>query len=237
MDLLNMLMGSMSSSSSVEALSGKTGASKSVVSSLISAALPMLLSALTSNASSQEGAQSLLGALSQHTSTETMASQISNADEADGHAIIGHILGQNTDSVIQSLSQQTGASTSQVNSLLGNMAPAMMSGLSAATTSANSAATNTAASAGGFDFTDLLGAFGGAQTSAAQAQPVTPFETTTQTPSQGGLGGLLGGLFGGSSVQEQAPQTSSPMELFGGASSGSSDDGSSLLNSLLGFMK
>lgn len=213
MNLLNMLMGAMTSSSSIEALSGKTGTSSSVTSSLVSAALPMLMQALTSNASSQDGAQSLLGALSQHTSTETMSSQIANADTEDGNAIINHILGQNTGSVIQSLSSQTGASESQVSSLLGNMAPAMMSGLSAATTSANTSE----ASEGGFDFTDLMGAFGGAQAS------------STQSASQSGLGGLLSGLFGGAS---QAAESSSQVSEVS-----ADDDGSSLLSSLLGFMK
>lgn len=213
MNLLNMLMGAMTSSSSIEALSGKTGTSSSVTSSLVSAALPMLMQALTSNASSQDGAQSLLGALSQHTSTETMSSQIANADTEDGNAIINHILGQNTGSVIQSLSSQTGASESQVSSLLGNMAPAMMSGLSAATTSANTSE----ASEGGFDFTDLLGAFGGAQAS------------NTQSASQSGLGGLLSGLFGGASQVAESSSTVSEVSA--------DDDGSSLLSSLLGFMK
>ena len=86
MNLLNMLMGSMTSSSSVEALSGKTGTSSSLTSSLVSAALPMLLGALTNNASSESGAQSLLGALTQHTDTSSMADQLANADSEDGNA-------------------------------------------------------------------------------------------------------------------------------------------------------
>ena len=83
MDLLNMLNNSMTTEDSVAELSRKSGASKGVVSSLISSALPMLLGAMTNNASSESGAQSLLGALTQHTSTESMASQIANADAAD----------------------------------------------------------------------------------------------------------------------------------------------------------
>ena len=181
MDLLNMLTGAMTSSSSVQALSGKTGTSSSLTSTLISAALPMLLNSLTNNASSTEGAQSLLGALGQHTSTSSMAEQLENADAEDGSAIIQHILGQNTGSVVQSLSDQTGASQDQVSSLLSNMAPAMMSGLSAATTSASNSTADD-----GFDFSDLLGTFGGSDASSSSASS------------------LLGGLFGGSSSDASA---------------------------------
>ncbi|MBQ2545767.1 MAG: DUF937 domain-containing protein [Clostridia bacterium] len=93
MSLLSTLIGSMSTDESAEAISRKTGVSKSLVGMLISAALPLLIKKLTSNASSQTGAASLLGALSQHTDTSSIANQISNADTADGNAIIGHILG------------------------------------------------------------------------------------------------------------------------------------------------
>jgi len=164
MDLLNMLMGSMTSDASVDALSGKTGTSSEQTSSLITAALPMLLGALTNNASSEDGAQSLLGALSQHTDTAAMPQQLQNADAEDGEKIIEHILGGDMSSVIQSLSGQTGASTDQVSSLLSNMAPAMMSGVSAATTSANEQSDKEA-----LDFTSLLGGFLGGGSANASA--------------------------------------------------------------------
>ncbi len=198
MNLLSMLTGSLASDSSVNALSEKSGVSSSVVSGVVSAALPMLLSALTKNASSEDGAKSLLGALSQHTDTSSMAAQLSGADAADGSAIIGHILGQKTGKTVKSISKKTGASTDQVTSLLDNLAPAMMSGLSAATTSARSSKADN-----GFDFSDLLGAFGGSTDAASAAVP--------------SAGGLLGNLFGGSKKK-------------------SSQDGSSLLSSLLGMM-
>ena len=134
MNLLDMLTGAMTSQESVDALAGKTGASADQTSSLISAALPLLMGALTNNASSENGAQSLLGALSQHTDTNTMAQQLASADVEDGEKIIEHILGGNSANVIQSLSGQTGMDSSQVSSMLNNMAPAMMSGLSAVTT-------------------------------------------------------------------------------------------------------
>ncbi|MBQ7247078.1 MAG: DUF937 domain-containing protein [Lachnospiraceae bacterium] len=196
MNLLSMLTGSMTSDSSVDALSEKTGLSSSVVSGVVSAALPMLLSALTKNASSEDGAKSLLGALSQHTDTSSMAAQFSGADAADGSAIIGHILGQKTGKTVKSISKKTGASTDQVTSLLDNLAPAMMSGLSAATTSAKSSNTGD-----GFDFSDLLGAFGGSAEAASSAIP--------------SAGGMLGGLFGGSKKKSSQDGSSLLSSLLG----------------------
>ena len=89
---------------------------------------------MTSNASSQQGAASLLGALAQHTDTASVASQIANADTADGNAIIGHILGSDQAATVSQLAAQTNLSEEQVSSVLGNIAPALMSSLSAANT-------------------------------------------------------------------------------------------------------
>lgn len=213
MNLLDMLSGSLTADSSVDALAGKTGASSDQTSSLINAALPILMGALTNNASSQDGAQSLLGALSQHTDMGSMAQQLMTADEEDGEKIIQHILGGNSQSVIQSLSGQTGMDSSQVSSLLNNMAPAMMSGLSAATTQASNAPAGEA-----LDFSSLMGAFGGSQGGGASG--LLGGLLGGGDSSGGGLGNLLGGLFGGG----------------GGNEDTSAFDGSSLLSSLMNFM-
>ena len=216
MNLLDMLQGSLTSEESLQALSEKAGTDGETTRGLIDAALPMLLGALTNNASSQEGAQSLLGALQQHTDTSSMAAQLTNADANDGGAIINHILGGNTGNVVQQLSGQTGASNTQVTNLLSNMAPALMSGLSAATTTAQASNADD-----GFDFTDLLGAFGGA--------------------SQQSSGGLLSSLLGGGSSSGGGLLSGLLGGLFGGSSSQSEDtsafDGSSLLTSLLSLLK
>ena len=84
MDLLNMITGLLTSNSSVDALSAKTGTDSSQTKGILSAALPMLFGALTDNASSEAGANSLLGALSQHINTARIEEQISNADAEDG---------------------------------------------------------------------------------------------------------------------------------------------------------
>ncbi|MBQ1311805.1 MAG: DUF937 domain-containing protein, partial [Blautia sp.] len=65
MDLTNVLLNGMTSKTALDSISRKTGGSQDQISGLISSALPLLMSAVTQNASTQEGASSLLGALSQ----------------------------------------------------------------------------------------------------------------------------------------------------------------------------
>lgn len=219
MNLFDMLQGSMTTESSVNALTQKTGASNKQISMLIMLALPIILKMMTKNASSQSGAQSLAGALLQHNSTKDMAHQISNADEEDGSKILGHIMGADGADVMQSLASQTGMSQDQVSQALGSMAPALMSGVSAA-------ATQTAGVdlSDGLDLTDVMGMFGGTASSGSHS-------------SAGGLGGALNALMGGGSGGGLLGS------LFGGASAGSGKedhsqmDGSALLQSLAGLMK
>ena len=156
MNLLNLLLGSMTSEDTVNTLSQKTGASSKQVSMLITLALPLLIKYLTKNASSQSGAQSLLGALMQHTNKNSMADQVAQADEEDGKKILQHILGDRSTDVMNDLAGKTGLSGDQVSQLLGNLAPSMMSGLSAAANKGS----NQQSDDDGFDLSDLAGMFG-----------------------------------------------------------------------------
>ena len=187
MNLLNVLMNSMTTDDSVEALSKRSGVKdSSQLGGLIALALPLLLQGLTNNASSGNGASSLLGALGQHTSTAPMATQIQSADLGDGSAILNHIFGGNLNNVTGQLSQQTGLTDQQVSNALSSMAPGVLSGLSAATQTAQTQQDN-------FDLTDLVQLFGG--------QPV-------QQQQSSGIGSLLGSLFGGGQQQQQQQQQS-----------------------------
>ena len=142
MNLLELLLGSMTSGPSIEALSGNAGTTPDQTSGLVSSALPLLLNAMTSNASSQEGALSLINALGQHNDTSDIPTQLAGADMEDGSAIIQHILGDNTGSVVDLLAGQNGISSEQTSSLLGNLAPALLSSLSSATNEAQAQAQN-----------------------------------------------------------------------------------------------
>lgn len=178
MNLLQLLLGAMTTQSSVGSVSGKTGLSDKQVKKLMMLAIPILIKYMTSNASSNAGALSLLGALSQHTDKKDMGLQLIDADEKDGNKIIGHILGNNQNQVTQDLSAQTGLSADQIMQVLSIMAPALMSGVS-------EAASTTAASAA-----------------------AKPAGHASQAPSLSGLSGsgIFGSLFGHGSEKPAAQQ-------------------------------
>ena len=174
MNLLGILLKAMLSEGALKALAKKTGLNSKQLKKILPLALPLLLKMLTKNASEKDGALSLLGALTQHTSKKTMAQQIEEADQDDGAKIIGHILGKDSQSSLLSLSSQSGLSQKEVSSVLSGIAPALLSGLSAATSSAGSSAGKVDL-ADGLDLSDVVAMLGGAKPEPA---------------------GLLGGLFG-----------------------------------------
>ena len=177
---------------------------KAILKKLIPLAIPLLIKFMTSNATSQQGGLSLLGALGQHTSRSTLAEQIDEADTEDGSKIIGHIFGNQSDAVVSSLAQQSGLNSNDVSAALAGMAPAILSGLSAAT---NAVPASAPANAGGMDLTDLIGMFAGAQ---AQNQPEAS--------------GLLSGLMGGSASSLGGGLLGSLL----GASAGAADNDASV---------
>lgn len=153
MNLLQLLLGSLTSNDSLSSVSKKTGVSSKLTSKLLLLAIPILLKQLTKNASNKEGATSLLGALTQHTSKEPVAQQLANADATDGAKIIAHILGSNQKSVVNDLAKQSGATTAEVNSILNNIAPALLNSLGTAT---NSVSNSKVDLSDGLDLSDVL---------------------------------------------------------------------------------
>ena len=216
MNLLNVLLKSVMDDDSISALVKKTGIGSAALKKLLPLAIPLLLKALTSNASSQSGVQSLLGALTQHTSTKSMPVQIAEADTEDGSKILGHILGSNASSEISALAAQTGLSANQISSALSSITPAVMSGLSAAS---SSAAAGKVDLSDGLDLNDVMGLFGGVGQSASST-----------------AGNLLGGLFGGMGGSSAGGLLGS---LLGGGiqENDNSLNGNALLSALLGAKK
>jgi len=195
MNLIEMLLGSMTSDSSVDALAKKTGGSNKQMYALIIAAIPILIKFLTKNAKKEEGASSLLSALGQHTKKTSAAAQIEDADEEDGVKILAHILGDNQGKIVKDLSKSTGLSNEQVVKALANLAPATMSGLSAATETASKQKKASVDLSDGLDLSDIMSMMGGQK----------------KQEETSGAGGLLGALLGGQKKQE-----ASPMDLLGG---------------------
>ena len=200
-------------------------------------AIPLLISYMTKNASKKTGAQSLLSALGQHTSTATVQEQVAKADEDDGAKIIAHILGQDQNTVLSNLASQTGLSSNQVNSVLSNIAPALLNSLGTATTTAAKKKPAASTSSGvnlmdGIDLSDIMGLLGGTQSSTNTATSLLGSllgATTTTTNSkkkkkadQLDLTSMLGSLLTGTTNTQTSAQASDGTQLL------------SLLTSLMG---
>ncbi|MBR1456834.1 MAG: DUF937 domain-containing protein [Oscillospiraceae bacterium] len=218
MNLLSVILKVMLADAAVSALSGKTGLSSSSLKKLLPLAIPLLLRYMTNNASTQSGALSLLGALTQHSVARSADEMFAEADEVDGGKIVNHILGDDSTRAIQTLAAESGMSTDDVTRALGGLAPALLSILSAATTSAS----NQSASSG-MDLTDLLTLFGGASAPASQQSVGTS---------------LLGSLLGGTPTQQQQTSSMSLLDALlgtGAVQQQPVQQQTSLLGSLLGL--
>ena len=167
MNLLSVILKALLADGALKALAGKTGLNEKQLKKLLPLALPLLLKMLTRNASEKEGAVSLLGALTQHTSKKTMQQQIKEADSSDGAKIIGHILGKEKDASLLTLSNQSGLSQQQVSSVLSGIAPALLSVLSAASGSA----AGKVDLSDGLDLSDIVAMLGGAKPGPVSAKP------------------------------------------------------------------
>ena len=141
MNLLSVLLKVMLADAAISALSGKTGLSSGALKKLLPLAIPLLLRYMTSNASTQSGALSLLGALTQHNTARSMDKMFAEADEEDGGKIVKHILGDDSSRAVQTLAAESGLSPDDVTRGLGALAPALLAMLDAATTSASNQST------------------------------------------------------------------------------------------------
>ena len=149
----NNILNLLTDDSTVTSLSQKTDTSRDAISSLLGAAVPMLMSNLASNASTSDGALSLLSALGQHNTNASAAQVISNADTTDGAKILEHILGGKTNNEIKNLAKKTGLTTAQVSAVLNNLTPALLSTLSNAV---NTTAQQGNTALGGINLSDGL---------------------------------------------------------------------------------
>ncbi len=210
MNLLSVLLKAFLAKSVLDALSGKTGLSNDMLKKLIPLALPLLLRYLTNNASSQSGAQSLLGALLQHSSNRSLEEQFEEADDVDGRKILRHIMGDDTERAVNGLANQTGLTEQQVAQALASLAPVLMNSLNAAN------AQNIQAQQQAQKPQSLLGALlGGNQQPQQPVQQQSPSllnllfggqqQPVQQQDDELDLGDLIGMFTGASQAQQQAP--------------------------------
>lgn len=125
------LLGQVLGGGNLGAISQTIGADENTTSTAIQAALPMLIGALANNASSDQGASALAGALDRdHDGSvlDDIAGFVmgGGAQQANGTGILGHIFGGNQQAVEQGVSQASGLDMSLVARLLPILAPIVM---------------------------------------------------------------------------------------------------------------
>jgi hypothetical protein len=188
---MQSLIGTLMSSESLDGISQVTHTTSDDTRSVLSAALPLLLSGAQAQSQNANTAASFGNALFNHgqQNTSNVSSFLQGVDLLDGGKIIGHLLGLNNNSAMNMISQQTGVSNQNTTNILSAAAPLLMSllgqqlGSNSANASPSLLTTNATNTMQGMNMTSLLGSLLGAQ------QPVQQ-----QKPSL--LGSLLGGLFG-----------------------------------------
>ena len=191
----------------ISGVAGQTGESTEKTSGLLSMAMPMLLGAMQRNASTPEGAQGLLGALNNHQGgildnlSGLFEGGVDESVQQDGQGILGHLLGQKQNSMVNALSQESGINASSVGNILKVAAPLIMGMVGKQTQSAG------VSDASGL--TNLLGGLLGGGSSGGSSSLLTSILDADGDGSiiddvagmatgskKGGLGGLLGSLFG-----------------------------------------
>ncbi len=127
MNLLDLVSGPVGQQL-IGGLSKQTGASDSRVSSVVSLALPFLLSQMNKNASTPEGAANLDQALNEHPGSvlNNIDGLLNSGNMADGLGILGHVFGDKQNQVAKNIGKQSGLSTGKVLQILATLAPIVM---------------------------------------------------------------------------------------------------------------
>ncbi|MBO5176497.1 MAG: DUF937 domain-containing protein [Lachnospiraceae bacterium] len=126
---LSKIAGSLLSSDSLKGLSNLTGASNKDITSVLTSALPSLLSGATEQAKNESTAASFAGALAQHAKDDTsdLTSFLGNVDLADGAKIIGHLLGSGKEETVKKAAKASGVSEKKTGDILSAIAPMLLS--------------------------------------------------------------------------------------------------------------
>ena len=129
LDLIPQLMNSGATSQ----LSQQIGADEQTTQQGLAAAVPVLLAALSRNASNPGGAEELYGALSRDHDGSLLDNPAtalgSGAAMQDGFGILQHVLGGQQGQVAQTLSRQTGLDPATAGQLLAAAAPLVLAWL------------------------------------------------------------------------------------------------------------
>ncbi|MEP2935533.1 MAG: DUF937 domain-containing protein [Gilvibacter sp.] len=209
MDLLTSDMGKQI----IGGVSQETNQSPDKTAKVLQMALPVLMGAMKRNAATPQGAEGLMGALSnKHDGSildnlgDLFNGGVNDDVKQDGAGILGHILGGGQDNVTNALSSSTGVDSGSVGNILKVAAPILLGFLGKEKRQQN------VQSSSGID--GLLGGLMGGNKSSNKQQSMIEqlldgnndgsilddvagmLLNSGGSKKKGGLGGLLGGLFG-----------------------------------------
>ena len=131
MSLLNSILGTVVNDTISDQIATTTGLSKDQTKQAMNTLLPLLMGSLAKNAEKDPvQAEAINSAVDQHDGSILSNINISELLASDdGKKIIGHILGNKTAAVEQTVATQTNASPSQIESLLKIAGPLLMGAL------------------------------------------------------------------------------------------------------------
>jgi hypothetical protein len=207
LDLLNSDLGK----TIISGVAGQTNQPQNKTQDVLTMALPVLMAAMKRNASTPQGAEGLLGALSsKHDGSilDNLGGLFGGGVDSnvldDGGKILGHVLGGKQKNVENALSQKSGLDAGSVAQILKVSAPILMGVLG------NQAKQQNISSSSGIE--GLLGGLLGGNSPQNEQSFLESILDADGDGSviddvagmilggdkkKGGLGGLLGGLFGG----------------------------------------
>ncbi|MES2170647.1 MAG: DUF937 domain-containing protein [Actinomycetota bacterium] len=162
----------------------QVGVSPDVASEAINQILPTLVSGMSANAKTPEGAASLEKALTSHTGKKITS--VSDVDTADGEKIVKNVFGSNKEAVEKAVASNTkspNATQQIIAQILPIVAPIVIAWIAsqflggASTSTTSTSKSNSSSTAGGIG--GLLGGL------------------LSNPETQSAIGGVLGGLLGG----------------------------------------
>ncbi|PIF01229.1 MAG: hypothetical protein CR994_01310 [Maribacter sp.] len=206
LDLLNGPMGKQL----ISGVAGQTGQPENKTADVLSMAMPLLLGAMKKNASSPQGAEGLMGALSSKHDGSILdnlsglfGGGVDDSVINDGAGILSHVFGNKQQQVESALSQKSGLDAGSIANILKIAAPIVMGYLGK-----QKAQSNISDPSG---LNSLLGGMLGGQPEENQSLITTLLDADGDgsilddvagmvmgggNKKKGGLTGLLGGLFG-----------------------------------------
>lgn len=204
------LLGSDLGKSIISGVAGSTGNDTNKTSSVLTMALPVLMKAMQRNASTPEGAEGLMGAISgKHNGSildnlgGLFGGGVDDEVKNDGSKILNHVLGAKQQGVEKVLGEKSGLDAGSIANILKVAAPILMGVIGKQAQQQNVSSSN--------GIGDLLGGLLGGNSADKEQSFLESILDADGDGSivddvagmvlgnaskKGGLGGLLGGLFG-----------------------------------------